>query len=270
MRPPSVSAAAFLALCLSVSAVDAAPRPPAPPPPNSTLSVTALYEGRLLVKVLDLRTDQIVEPGGFRLGGRVHTAGAIGAIKAATFLAQAEGPMAGGAPVPSEFISNDGKRRRAVRFHHVSLRSPADPLTQLLRMALVPANASPCLGALRVEDGRQTYDLIATPGGAGELNGAQKALALMTPVRCRLGFRPIAGFKPGASLRNSFMTGELFATFARTPRADIWVLSDLAIGTVLGQGHIGLTGLAISGARPAVPSPTPSAGTSLSIRPRKY
>ena len=219
-----------------------------------------------MVKVLDVRTDVIIEPSGFRLGARVHTAGAIGAIKAATFIAQAEGPMAGGAPVPSEFISNDGKRRRVVRFHNVSPHSPADPLTQLLRMALAPANASPCLGVLRVEDGRQTYDLIATPSGAGELTGAQKALSLTAPVRCRLGFHPIAGFKPGASLRNPFMTGGLFATFARTSRADVWVLADLAIGTALGQGHIGLTSLAISGARPAVP---PTTGSGAALRPAR-
>ena len=253
MRPPSVSAAILLALCLSASAADAAPRPSVTAP--STLSVTALYEGRLVVKVVDVRTDEIIERGGYRLGARVHTAGAIGAIKAATFLAQAEGPMATGAPVPSEFISNDGKRRRVVRFHNVSTRSPADPLTQLLRMALTPSNASPCLGVLRVEDGRQTYDLIASPGGGGDLTGSQKALGLTGPVRCHLGFHPIAGFKPGASLRNPFMTGELFATFARTPRADIWVLSDLAVGTVLGQGHVALTGLAISGVRPAATPP---------------
>ena len=68
-----------------------------------------------------------------------------------------------------------------------------------------------------MEDGRQTYDLIATASGAGALTGPQKALGLTAPLRCRLGFHPIAGFKPGASLRNPFMTGELYATFARTP-----------------------------------------------------
>jgi hypothetical protein len=232
-----------------------APLRPAPGPVGPTLSVTALYEGRLLVKVLDVRTDQIVEPSGFRLGARVHTSGAVGAIKAATFLAQAQGPMTGAGPLPSEFISNDGKRRRVVRFNNGSARSPADPLTQLLRMALTPGSASPCLGALRVEDGRQTYDLIASRAGGGKLTGQQTALGLGHAERCALGFRPVAGFKPGASLRNPFMTGDLSATFARSTRADVWVLADLSIGTVLGQGHIGLTGLSVSGARPAAPLP---------------
>ena len=257
MRRTCVPVVLSIAAFVGLSEGHAAPSAPVKP----ALSITALYEGRLIVKVLDVRTDQIIEPGDFRLGARVHTAGAIGAIKAATFLAQAEGPMVGGAPTPSEFISNDGKRRRVVRFHNVSPRSPADPLTQLLRLALTPANASPCLGALRVEDGRQTYDLIASPGGGGELTGPQKALGLMGSVRCRLGFRPIAGFKPGAALRNPFMTGELFATFARTPRADLWVLSDLSIGTVLGQGHIALTGLTVGGARPKTATP-PAGATS--------
>lgn len=244
-------------------AMEARRTPPANP---SSLSVTALYEGRLVVKVVDVRTDQIIEPGAFRVGARIHTTGLIGAIKAATFLAQAQGPMAAGIPVPAEFVSNDGRRRRVVQFHNASGRSAADPLTQLLRIALTPPNASPCIGSVRVEDGRQTYDLIASPGGGGDLTGAQKALGLTAPVRCRLGFRPIAGFRPGASLRNPFMTGEVFATYARPSRADVWVLSDLAIGTVLGQAHIALSGLTVSGARPAViAAPRPAARA----RPRR-
>ncbi len=237
-------------MLIAVQGLCAAPRVSGPAPAAS-LSITARYEGRLVAKLMDVRTDQIVEGRSFRIGARLHTAGALGVLKSANFLAQAQGPMLHGAPAPSEFVSDDGKRRRVVRFHNVSPRSAGDPLTQLLRVALAPEGASPCLGALRVEDGRQTYDLILSPAGAGNLSGAQTGFGLSHAVRCGMGFHPVAGFKPGASLRNPFMNGEVTTTFARLATADVWVLSDIAVGTVLGEGHIALTGLQITGARPA-------------------
>ena len=243
----AISLLAAAALLIGAASAEAAPSSGAAP---QALSVTLFYEGRLLVKVVDIRADQVVEPNGFRLGARLHTAALGAVLKSATFLAQAEGPMLAGGAVPSAFISDDGKRHRVVRYHNVSPRSPADPLTQLLRAALSPGGVSPCLGALRVEDGLQTYDLILTPAGPGALTAEQKGLDLSAPVRCWLGFRPLSGVKPGASLRNPFMTGELSATFARPAAADLWVMSDIAIGTVLGEGHIALTGLKLQGARP--------------------
>ncbi len=257
--PPSATLM-LAAFALLIGGTLAQAAPPARPSPQ-TLTVTLFYEGRLMVKVLDIRADQVLTPTGFRVGARLHTVALGAVLKSATYLAQAEGPMLTGSPVPSEFISDDGKRHRVVRYHNVSPRSPGDPLTQLLRVSLSRGGASPCNGALRVEDGRQTYDLILTPDGNGELTGSQKGLGLSGPVRCRLGFRPVSGFKPGASLRNQFMTGALSATFARPAAADLWVMSDIALGTVLGQGHIALTGLEVKGVRP-----TPLMATRKTVR----
>jgi hypothetical protein len=226
----------------------------------SPLAVTATYEARLLLKVADLRTDQVIGPAGYRVGARLTTVGALGFIKPSVLLDQAEGRMAGPAPEPVHFeqTEKNGAKHRNVGFHGGSgWRSLADPLTQLLRAALQPGGGSPCLGALPVYDGRQRYDLTLAAAGGGALSGPAAGFGLVRPLACRVTFHPISGFAAGPSKPNPFLRGDPVITFAYAPKAEIWVMTDVAVPTILGTGHIALTSLHLDGVRPP-PAPLPA------------
>ncbi len=212
------------------------------------LSVTATYEARmLLLKLADLRTDQVVRQGDFQAGARVGVIGAFGVIKPSSILVQSNGSTAGGQVAPGVYIQTERKKRRMVRFGP----GPTDPLTGLLRAALQPGGGSPCIGVAPIYDGRQRYDLILSPAGGGALSGAQRNLGLQRTVACRMGFRPISGFSKGPPKPNPFLRGDPVVTFAYAPKGDVWVMTDVAVPTIVGAGHVSLTALRIDGARPA-------------------
>lgn len=234
-------------LCVAAVAA-AAPSALAAPPAAAPLSLTLHYEGRLHVKVLEARSDHVVERTGFRAGARVKSAGALGFIKPYSILAQSTGAVAAGRPLARRFTQAEGRKRRAVAFPQKD--GSADPLTQILGLMLTPATGNPCRGRLAFFDGKQRYDLTFAPAGGGRLLRSQQGLKLGPAVRCRLTFRPIRGLG-GSQRKSPVLTGEAFATFARAPAADVWVLTDVAIGTVVGQAHVSLTGLSTRGSRAA-------------------
>lgn len=207
------------------------------------VSITAFYQAHLLLNIGELRTDQVVSDTGYQLGARLTTPGALGVIKPSVLLVQATGAMVGGAPAPSVFIQTEknGQKRRVTRY----AGGPADPLSRLLRATLQSGDASPCVGVLPIYDGRQRYDLALIPDGAGE-----GRFTLVHPLRCRLDFRPISGFGKGPPRANPFLRGDPVATFAFEPRARVWVLTDVAVPTAVGTGHIALTSLHVDGGRP--------------------
>lgn len=233
-------------------------------PPSGELTVTAIYEARLLVKLADLRTDQVVGPERYKAGARLATIGALGFIKPSILLDQSDGVVRGGVPMPERFIQTEknGTKHRTVRFNGgAGWKSLADPLAQLLRAALQPGGGSPCVGAVPVYDGRQRYELILSPAGGGRLEGAATRYGLTRPLTCRLGFHPISGFSQGPAKSNPFLRGDPVATFAYAPGQDVWVMTDVAIPTVAGSGHIALVNLALGGRRPVF-SPAPVHGQS--------
>lgn len=227
-------------------------------PASAGVNVTATYEARMLVKFADLRTDTVVDGPAYRLGARLTTIGALGVIKSNTLLIQADGVGRDGAPIPVVYVQTEKGKRRVTRFNGgAGWRSLADPLTQLMRAELQPGGGTPCVGDVPVYDGRQRYDLRLTPAGGGQLTGAAAGLGLQRPVRCRFGFRAISGFGGSSRGGGAFMQGDPVATFAYHPQAQVWVLTEIAIPTVVGTGRIALTGAHVSGVKPAFPSSPP-------------
>jgi len=244
------AALALFAAMAASSAVSAAP----------SLSITAVYEARLVIKVADLRTDQVATADGYKVGARLTTIGALGVIKPQAILAQAGGGVADGAPAPSVYAQTEKNKRRVTRYAAgAGPRSVADPLTQLLRAALQPGDGSPCVGAVPVYDGRQRYDLTLSPAGGGSLTGPPAHFGLIHPLACRLGFHPISGFSGGPPKKNPFVRADPVATFAFEPRAGVWVMIDVAVPTLVGTGHIALTAVHIDGAKPVFGKPAPAA-----------
>ena len=235
------AALAFLALIPTAGSATAAPQ----------LSVTATYEAKLLLKVADMRTDQVITPDSYRAGARLTTISALGVIKSTSLLVQADGATTGGAPSPQVYLQSEKNKRRVVRF---AAANPADPLTQLLRAELRPGNGSPCIGTAPIWDGRQRYDLTFAPSGGGKA-----PFGLQQATTCRLSFHPISGFSSKQEQKSPFLRGDPTATFAWEPRAQVWVMTDVAVPTVVGTGHIALTSLHAVGVRPAFAVPPPPA-----------
>ena len=229
-------------------------------PAAADVNVIATYEARMLVKVGDLRTDTVVGPAAYRLGARLTTIGAMGVIKPNILLIQADGVTRGGAPVPVVYLQTEKGKRRVTRYNGgVGWRSLGDPLTQLMRAELQPGTGSPCLGSMPVYDGRQRYDLGLYPMGGGSLTGAAAGLGLTRPVSCRFGFKPISGFGGSKKGGVNVMRGDPVATFGFHPGAQVWVLTDIAVPTLLGTGHIALTSARIGGTKPVLGGPSAAA-----------
>jgi hypothetical protein len=212
---------------------------------DRTLTMTLFYEGVLFIKVLQVRSDYVLTPSHYRAGARVETSGAVAAVKRFRLSATAQGGISGARLAPQEFTSTDGRKRRVVRFADPKMRGVADPLTRMLQIGL-STGATPCVGREAFYDGKQRYDLIFSPLRVGSLTPQIQRLGLNRPVTCALAFRPVSGLGkgPGGSLR-----GPSTATFAWSPRARLWVLTGMSIGTVLGAGRIDLTNIQVSATR---------------------
>jgi hypothetical protein len=220
-------------------------------PAARAMSVTALYEARLVIALANLRVDQVVTPSGFKAGARLTTIGALGVIKPSSVLAQADGGVADGAPAPAVYIQTQKSKRRVIHYASTGgVRSLADPLTQILRAALQSGGGSPCLGTVPIYDGRQRYDLTLSPAGPGALTGQAAHFGLVHPLDCRVGFHPISGFSNGPPKKNPFLRSDPIATFGYEPRGGVWLLTDVAAPTLVGTGHIVLTSVHIDGTRP--------------------
>ena len=263
MRPLVAFACGLIAAAGLSAGVAVAAAPPRPASAAPQLVVTAFYTGRLYAKVLDLRTDVVVEPQAYRAGARLQSSGAVAFFKPYNLLLQAHGARVGDLPQPAEYLQVAGRKRRLTRFRG-GPGGAADPLSQFVRLVLTGAGRSPCAGPLLFDDGRQRYMLTLSPAGAGALGGDQARLGLTAPATCRVAFRPLAGFK-GAGKKSPVVSDTPTATFGWVPAAHVWVLSDLALGTLIGTAHVELTGLTVRGVRPAYTPPAPAAAP---VRPQ--
>lgn len=234
---------AGLAPCLLVLAAS---------PAAAALHVTAIYEARLVVKVADLRMDQVVSPDDYKAGARMTSIGALGVIKPVSVLAQTDGTAMGGVVEPVVYIQTEKAKRRIVRY---APHAPVDLLTVLLRATLQSGGGSPCVGTVPVYDGRQRYDLTLSPAGGA----APARFGLLHPAACRLAFHPIAGFSSGPAKKNPFVRGDAVATFAFEPRAHVWLMTDVALPTLVGSGRIALTAVHMDGVRPEFAAAAPPA-----------
>ena len=165
------------ALLLLATAPAGAQTPARPAQPGT---LTLAYDGVLLVKVLDMRLEERVQPGTYAAFARVKSFGVLSLFKKLDVEASADGRLDGGAAQPIVFrhANRDGHANRSVEVRwtgqdvatRVSVPYPtigdplptreqklaaADPLTQLTRIALTSATRHPCEDDLDFFDGRQ-------------------------------------------------------------------------------------------------------------------
>ncbi|MCR5876544.1 hypothetical protein LRS10_21790 [Phenylobacterium sp. J426] len=215
------------------------------PPAPQQVRLAQAYEGRLLVKMLEVQSEFSISPNQYRAGARVSSAGVVNLVKSYSLLAQARGSRAGSQIRPIDFSMSQAGKRRSQRYPAPAHPEAADPMAQLVRIALRDAATSPCAGRLSFYDGKQRYDVVFRPAGAGTLSPAQASMRLSSPVRCQLIFTPISGFGGDRSGQRRSKS-DIHATFARAPGPGYWVMSRVEIGTPIGMGRIELIDLKIS------------------------
>jgi len=251
--------AALSGLLVSASLVIAAPSNAAPPSP--TLSVSTVYEGTLLIKLLDMRLRTHVSSQKFSTDVHVESSGAVSFIRRFDINAAAVGAFERGRAIPTAYVQHSLEgRKRSSRTEVWRAPSPVvDPLTQGLRLTATPLTSAPCPGVMPTSDGKQRYDLILTYRGRGELAPGQQSMGLTQPVLCRLDFRPVSGFKNNnqQGLRQ-FVRSDIRATFAKAAGAGVWIATDISADTLVGGLHLRLISLSVQGSRAAFDSPEPA------------
>ena len=265
---------AFASLALAIACSPAAAQSPAAPPPG--LHLTLDYDGRLILKVLELRVQQDAADKGFATSARLTTYGVLALFRKLDMRAEGKGRLTDGGPVSGVFgnFNASNKKPRHVTAtwtgadvvttsnpQYPSMGDPPasraqkleafDPLTQALRIALTPADGNPCRGVLKFFDGKQRYDAALSPDGARDLEGRERRIGLTTPIKCRLQYKEIAGFKKkpeaeqGEGLKKHVNVG-----FARVGDRGPWVISYARADTQLGQAEIALQKISGQAVRP--------------------
>lgn len=260
------------AILIALALVIAAPANAQPPPQETHL--TLAYDGRLILKVLDIHVEQRISPSGFGASAQLASFGALALFKTFDVKATTEGRIEDGEARPSVFHyeNKDGRRDRHVVAtwggadvavtstppygdlgHPAASRAQklaaTDPLTQLMRMTLASNQANPCGGGAHLFfDGKQLYALDFGQGVAGgELLENQSHLGLTNLVRCSVRYREVAGFKAKPpEQRNQGLKRAIDVTFAQAGSGGPWVMALMRAETPLGPAYVELRRLKLS------------------------
>jgi hypothetical protein len=226
------------------------------------------YDGRLILKVLDIQVDQRVSSSGFGASAQLASFGALALFKKFDVRATTEGRIEDGEAHPGVFHyeNDDGKRDRHVvatwtasdvavtstppygdlghpPASHAQKLASADPLTQLMRMTLVSIQPTPCGGGAHMFfDGKQLYALDFGAGVAGgELLENQNHLGLTNLIRCSVRYREVAGFKAKPpEQRDQGLKRAIEVTFAQVGSSGPWVMALMKADTPLGPAYVEL------------------------------
>ena len=274
----------------TVAALVAAVVLPGPAPgagaPDQDLHLALGYDGRLLVKVLDIEVEARVDRAGFGAEAQLTSSGILALVKHIHQVASSQGRIEGGEPKPGDFRTQNlaGKTRR--RIHTVwrggdvsmsaqpafdSLGEPpaspqqkmaaADPLTQLMRLTLGGSRERTCDRSYLFFDGKQLYALDFGSAGDAPLTATDQRLGLTGPFRCDIRYREVAGFKKKPpNKRNQGLNRPIELQFARLGADGPLLITSLSAETPLGRASIDLARLQASGRSPARPGTALVAG----------
>jgi len=254
--------------------------------PDQDLHLALGYDGRLLVKVLDIEVVARVDHSGFGAEAQLTSSGILALVKHIHQVASSQGRIEGGEPRPGEFQTQSlaGKTRRKIhtvwRGGDVSMSaqpafdslgeppaSPqqklaaADPLTQLMRMTLGGSRERTCDRSYLFFDGKQLYALDFGPAGDAPLTAADQRLGLTGPFRCDIHYREVADFKKKPpSKRNQGLNRPIELEFARMGADGPLLITNLRADTPLGRASIDLVRVQESGRSPFRPGTSLVAG----------
>jgi hypothetical protein len=234
------------------------------------------YDGRVLVKVLDIQVDQRITSYGHSSNARLISSGILAAFKHIDERASTSGRIARGEPRPGAFsyANLSGKTRRKVDVSwsdgdvtmratppftsmgdvlptHAQKAAAVDALTLLARMTVNGQRGDLCRQTYHVFDGRQLFDLQFSNPRPGAGGAREQRLGLVNLLRCDVRYVEIAGYKkkpkkPGDDANKPIMVD--FAQVGSTTGP--WVLSSLHAQTPLGQATIDLNRVTLAGKPP--------------------
>ncbi len=270
----SLAAAAGAALLSAPAVTPAEAQAPSQAPGKFRMNLA--YEGKLIVKVLDVSITQQADDSGYTTTAHLTSYGVLSAFKKINQTATARGGIDRGLARPSAFthrnLANKKGRKIDVRWSGANVTTVAtpayrnmgsppasaaqkaeavDPITGLMRLALSDSQTQLCTGTLKFFDGKQRYDLVFSGRSTAQPNTRERRLGLITPVRCTVTFREVAGFKPKPPAeRNQGLKKPISITFAQAGAGGPWVMSSITGQTPLGGATIELTRLTRSGETP--------------------
>ncbi len=220
---------------------------------DGALRLSMGYDGRLLIKVLDMQIEERATATGFSSSARLVSSGILALLKHINEQAASQGRIVGQDPMPGAFefqhLSSKSKRRVRTLWtdgdvvmqatpafddlgHPPASRAQklaaADPLTQLMRLTLNASRENTCGRTYHFFDGKQLYDLDFSGQRAAPPTSAEKRLGLVNHFRCDVTFREVAGFgaKPPKQ-RNQGLDHPINVDFAQVGPGGPWVLSSL-------------------------------------------
>jgi hypothetical protein len=238
------------------------------------------YDGRLLIKVLDMEVVERATAAGFSADAQLTSAGLLALVKHIHQWAASQGRIAGGEARPGVFETQklDGKTRRRIRtvwesdavgmtatppFENLGdppatpqqTRSAADPLTVLVRITLGGSRETTCRRSYLLFDGKQLYALDFSAPTDAALTAEGVRLGLVDPFSCNVRFREVAGFsKKPPGKRDQGLKRPIRIDFARVGPGGPLVISAVHAQTPLGWASVELKRLQVSGERPTSPA----------------
>ncbi len=244
--------------------------------PNGDLRLSLGYDGRLLVKVLDIEVQARADRSGFTAESQLISSGILALIKHIHQVASSQGRIENGEARPGTFETQSlgGKTRR--RIHTVwaggevtmtaqppfdSLGEPpatpqqklsaADPLTQLMRLTLNGSRERSCGRSYLFFDGKQLYALDFGPASDVQLDAREQRLGLSAAFRCPVRYREVAGFKKKPpNKRNQGLDRPIELAFARLGAGGPLLITSLRADTPLGRASIDLAHVQTNGSGP--------------------
>lgn len=248
--------------------------PPEIPPLSATPNRLVLnYDGRILVKIIEIEIEQRAGSKAYAAKAHLTTHGVLALFRKINLKAVSTGAVVAGKLTPHAFFhdNTDGKRERKVEtvwapdevkiasepaFETIGdppatqaqRREAADPLTGLMRLALSSTGDTPCGVTERFFDGKQRYDVDFIPVGPGKLDEKKQKLGLVDPMRCRMHYRPVAGFKKKSEeAKKEGLKKDIMVDLARVGPAGPWVIASMGADTFLGTARLELVKLDYSG-----------------------
>jgi hypothetical protein len=252
------------------------PAPPPlaqPAPTENALRLSLGYDGRLLLKVLDVQVEERISAGRFDASAELVSAGILRALKHIHQVASAEGRIVVGRARPAEFQTQKltGKTRRKVRTVWLAGDVPTtaepafanlgdppaalaqklasiDPLTALVEITTAGSREKTCSRTYQLFDGKQLYALDFGQAEDAPPSDKERRLGLTGHFRCDVRFRELAGFsKKPPNKRNQGLDRPVKLDFARVGSDGPWVISALHAQTPLGWASIELSRLTVTG-----------------------
>jgi hypothetical protein len=247
---------------------------PAPAPlPQGAFKLVLDYDGILLIKVLDVRIVQQVEPAAFSADAQIRTSGVLALFKKVDLHAVSQGAVDGEALRPTSFRhqNKDGHDNRQVQVRwdggdvttsaapywpnmgepavtQTQKRAAADPLTQLMRLSLTASPDGPCHGSLRMFDGRELYDVTLAAPHSRPKTPVETRFNMANPLSCSLTLQEVAGFDPKpANNKSQGLKMPVTLRVAQAGGDGPWIITGLTGATPLGDARIELRSVQTEG-----------------------